>query len=406
MSKQLNKQSNQTTLWRGIYGGIIGALLVVSLFGLVWVGLLNDQHAQLIHSQESMMEFESVITKIVSDTQDAVVSVGNFQQPSDGFSSFSFGEGGLQIEDIDREPVLMGSGSGVIYRIEGEDAYVVTNNHVVEGATSLQVTLADGTDEEAELVGTDQLSDIAVLKINSAHVEKVLEFADSSQVQVGQLALAIGSPIGRDFASSVTQGIISGLDRTLEVDTDGNQQPDWEMTLMQTDAAINPGNSGGALVDSQGKLVGINSSKLAASAIEGMGFAIPSNDVQDIIAQLEENGQVIRPVLGVSTYNLSSFTIETRVENLKLPEDMTDGALVAEIQPGSSAEKAGLEFLDVITAINGEPVQDGQSLKRNLYQYQVGDTITVSLYREGELMDVEVTLEAAMDTTMQGIGEQ
>lgn len=387
------KKQSKNRFISGVVTAILAIALVISL-----VFNVSKQQPQDVQSQQSMMEFEEVITGIVDNTQGSVVSVANYQVDQSG--NLVWGPRGLEVQDIEQEPVLAGTGSGVIYRLDGDYAYVVTNNHVIDGYETLEVTLADGTTVQAEEVGSDLLSDLAVLRIQGVEVENPIEFADSDQVQVGQLAIAIGSPIGLNFSSSVTQGIVSGLDRTIPVDHNSDGRPDWEMVLMQTDAAINPGNSGGALVNSQGQLIGINSSKFAASAIEGMGFAIPSNDVQDIITQLEENGEVIRPVLGISNYSLYEFTQETRINDFNLPEDLTEGTVVVRVQDGSAAEVAGLQVFDVITEINGEAVTDAQSLKQLLYQYQIGDTIELGFYRNGEFNTVSVELTEAQETSM------
>ncbi|MFL2130569.1 S1C family serine protease [Ruoffia sp. FAM 20858] len=405
--KKKNQQTEtpSSSFWRSVFGGIMGTVLVLSLVGVLGFGLLSDDQPTA-YSQEDLIEFESTITQTVQDTQEAVVSVGNYQSvQTNPFGQRGYVEGqGLQLEDIQQEPILVGTGSGVIYKVDGEIAYVVTNNHVIDGHDSLEVTLNDGTQIEATEVGSDALSDLAVLQISSESVTDVIEFANSDEIQVGSIAIAIGSPLdSATFASTVTQGIVSGLNRSLQIDTDGDGAEDWEMTLLQTDAAINPGNSGGALVNSSGQLIGINSSKIATSTVEGMGFAIPSNDVTQIIEQLEANGEVIRPVLGTTTVNLNYFALETRVQDLGLAEDMTDGAVVIDVAANSSAEAAGIEQFDVITAINDEPVTDGQVLRQLLYEYQVGDTITLTLIRGGEEQQIDVTLEASPTTNTQPV---
>lgn len=398
MKKNNQPTENQSShFWRSVFGGIMGTVLVLSLVSVLGFGLLRNNQPTA-YSQEDLIEFESTITQTVQETQEAVVSVGNYQTiQSNPFGQRGYIEGqGLQLEDIQQEPVLVGTGSGVVYKVDGDTAYVVTNNHVIAGHDSLEVTLADGTQIEATEVGSDLLSDLAVLQISSESVTDVIEFANSDDTQVGSIAIAIGSPLDSStFASTVTQGIVSGLNRSLPIDTDGDGTEDWEMTLLQTDAAINPGNSGGALVNSNGQLIGINSSKIATSTVEGMGFAIPSNDVQQIIEQLEANGEVVRPVLGTTTVNLNYFALETRVQDLGLAEDMTDGTVVVDVMANSSAAAAGVEQFDVITAINDEPVTDGQVLRQLLYKYQVGDTVTLTVIRGGEEQQVEVTLDAA-----------
>ncbi|XJS10791.1 S1C family serine protease [Aerococcaceae bacterium WGS1372] len=390
------KKEHNNKFWQSVFGGILGTVLALSIVSFFGFGLLNNQQTTA-YSQEDLIEFESTITQTVENTRDAVVSVGNYQViQNNSLNGFNYFQGqGLQIDDIQQEPILAGSGSGVIYKVDGDTAYVVTNNHVIDGYDSLEVTLSDGTQVEATEVGSDALSDLAVLQISSENVTDTIEFANSDDILVGSIAVAIGSPLSSDtFASTVTQGIVSGLNRSLPVDTDGDGAEDWEMTLLQTDAAINPGNSGGALVNSRGQLIGISSSKIASSQVEGMGFAIPSNEVQQIIERLETDGEVIRPVLGTSTVNLNYFALQTRVEDLGLAEDMTDGVVVAEVAPNSSAANAGIQKLDVITAINDEAVTDGQSLRQLLYQYQVGDTVTITVIREGKEMQIDTTLEA------------
>lgn len=397
------KKENRSKFWQSVFGGILGTVLVLSIISIFGFGLLNNNEPTTAYSQVDLIEFEETVTKTVEDTRDAVVSVGNYQVvQSGGYGQFDFIQGqGLQLDDIQQEPILVGSGSGVIYKVDGDTAYVVTNNHVIDGYDSLEVTLSDGTQVEATEVGSDALSDLAVLQISSENVTDTIEFANSDDILVGSIAIAIGSPLSStEFASTVTQGIVSGLNRSLPVDTDGDGTSDWEMNLLQTDAAINPGNSGGALVNSKGQLIGISSSKIASDQVEGMGFAIPSNDVQDIIQRLETDGQVIRPVLGTSTYNLNYFATETRVNDFGLAEDMTDGVVVAEVARNSSADNAGIQQLDIITAINGETVTDGQSLRQLLYQYQVGDTVSLTVIRDGEEIQVDTTLEAQQTSNL------
>ncbi|WP_419775156.1 trypsin-like peptidase domain-containing protein [Ignavigranum ruoffiae] len=362
---------------------------------LLGVNLNMDDSQKTAGARQNLSDFESVIVDTVSKTSDAVVSVENYQLAGTSgtmYGDFFGSDGGINLDKFDAEPQLAGSGSGVVYKIDGDKAYIVTNNHVIENNDSLEVQMADGQKTEASLVGTDKLSDIAVLTIPAKYAKTTLEFANSDDLQVGSLAIAIGSPVGEDFATSVTQGIISGLNRKVSVDTDGDQNPDWDMTLIQTDAAINPGNSGGALVNTQGQLIGINSSKFASTAIEGMGFAIPINDVKNIVSQLEEKGEVERPALGIQMWDLAQVSIESRTNILKLAEDQVDGVIVMRIQSQSAAETAGLQQYDVITGINDETVTDAMNLKEVLYQYKVGDTIKLKIIREGKEQTIDVKL--------------
>jgi serine protease Do len=237
-------------------------------------------------------------------------------------------------------------------------------------------------------------TDLAVLEIDSEAVSATAEFGDSENLTVGEPAIAIGSPLGTNFASSVTSGIISATGRTVPVDTNMDGENDWEMTAIQTDAAINPGNSGGPLVNIAGQVVGINSMKISSSTIEGMGFAIPSNDALDIINQLEQDGEVIRPVIGVAMVDLSMVSPQQQEAILNLPEDVTGGVVIAEVQPNSSADEAGLESNDVIVSFNGEEVANGIELRQEIYDTEIGDEVEIEFYRDGELQSVTLTLQS------------
>ena len=224
-------------------------------------------------------------------------------------------------------------------------------------------------------------------------VSTVAEFGDSDSLTVGEPAIAIGSPLGSDYATTVTQGIISGLNRSVSVDIDGDSTYDWVANVIQTDAAINPGNSGGALLNAAGQVIGINSMKVSDSSVEGMGFAIPANDVQTIIAELEANGQVIRPELGVSMVDLNRVSLEYQSQTLKLPTDVTEGVYIAEVAVGSAAEAAGLQADDVIVGFNGEPVTDSASFRQALYSQEPTASVEISYFRNGELQETTVQLQ-------------
>lgn len=274
-------------------------------------------------------------------------------------------------------------GSGVIYKKSGNSAYIVTNNHVVKGSNALQVILSNGRKVDASLVGSDSATDLAVLKINSANVKTVAEFGNSNSIAAGQDVLAIGSPMGSEYANTVTKGIISAKSRTLKSGTDGTLT-----SVIQTDAAINSGNSGGPLINMAGQVIGINSMKLAGSSdgssVEGMGFAIPSNEVVKIINQLIKNGKISRPSLGISMIDLSRVTTDQQQSVLKLPSSITKGVVIMDVQSGSNAQTAGLEQYDVITKLGDTKITNTSSLKSALYKYKVGDTTKVTYYRDGQ----------------------
>ena len=335
-------------------------------------------------------------TQAVEKVQDAVVSVINYQtQSSDSLSSI-FGN----IESSD-ELAVAGEGSGVIYKKDGDTAYIVTNNHVISGAEKIDILLASGEKLSGELVGADTYSDIAVIKIAADKVTTIAEFANSDTIKVGETAIAIGSPLGSVYANTVTQGIISSLSRTVTSQTEDGQT--ISTNAIQTDAAINPGNSGGPLINIQGQVIGINSSKITSSsvsssgvAIEGMGFAIPSNDVVQIINQLETNGKVTRPALGVQMVNLTDLST-SQLEKAGLANtDLTSGVLIVSTQSGLPAD-GKFEPYDVIIEIDGETIENKSDLQSELYKHQIGDTITVTYYRNNKKMTVDIKLTHSTD---------
>ena len=382
-----------------VVGSLTGGALILSGLALqnVVTPTASQNQTDTVQAQGTASEFEETIMKAVEKAKDSVVSIQNYQKESQQNNLYGYGTGGenqVDLEDPSASQKLAGEGSGVIYKIDGDTAYLVTNNHVVENADSLKVKLADGTTEDGELVGRDAVSDLAVVKISSKNVKSAIKFADSDATKVGSIAIAIGSPLGSKFSNSVTQGIISGQSRIVPMDRNKDGQADIETTLIQTSAAINPGNSGGALLNKDGDLVGINSSKFSNVDVEGMGFAIPSKEVQRVIAQLEKDGKVTRPFIGISQNDLANITSRSKTEILKLKSDQTDGVVVTDTVKGSPAETAGLKKYDVITKIGDKEIKNILELRRELYAYNVGDKVELTVLREGKETKVQVTLGA------------
>ncbi|WZX99876.1 trypsin-like peptidase domain-containing protein [Bacillus sp. FSL W7-1360] len=376
------------------FGGAIigGALVLIASPVMSSLGLGMNDEKQSSQLPETTIEsgsgdvinvdIRSAVTEIVSKVSDAVVGVINLQ------------EAGVFGSEASSE---QGTGSGVIYKKAGDNAFVVTNQHVIAGASEVEVALTDGKRVPARVVGEDQLMDLAVLEIEGKHVDTVAKFGNSDDLQVGEPAIAIGNPLGLEFAGSVTQGIISAKERSIPVDLNGNGQIDWNAEVLQTDAAINPGNSGGPLINMNGEVIGINSMKIDGDA-EGLGFAIPSAIVQPILADLEEHGEVRRPALGITLRALNEIPSSYWQETFKLPEDVTGGIVVIGVAPNSSADKAGLKERDVIVEVEGEAVQSGQELRKILYaEKSIGDKVTLTFYREGKKETVEATLIEQQD---------
>ncbi|MBR6860651.1 MAG: trypsin-like peptidase domain-containing protein [Acidaminococcaceae bacterium] len=269
-----------------------------------------------------------------------------------------------------------GYGSGVIYDKSG---LIVTNNHVVDGASEIIVSLADGRSAQGKVLGTDAATDLAVVKIDLDNLP-VAEFGDSSTVQVGEPAIAIGNPLGMEFRGSVTVGIISALNRSVEIG-------EKKFTLFQTDAAINPGNSGGALVNADGEIIGINSAKIGVSNVEGMGFAIPINNVKPIIKELAAKGRVAHPYVGASL-------IDKDIANhYGFDMDLHDGLFIMKLSKGGPLARSGARTGDIITEFNGVKVHTVAALRDEIAKHQVGDQVNITILRNETQMTLAVTLQ-------------
>lgn len=309
------------------------------------------------------VDVTSQVTEVVGNVQNTVVGVVNIQNQN------IFGNQRTQ----------GGTGSGVIYKKEGDHAYIVTNHHVIQGASNVEIVLNNEEQIEAELLGSDMYTDLAVLRVPAGEVPNAIEFGSSESLQVGEPVIAIGNPLGLQFAGSVTQGIISGKERLIPVDFDQNGVVDWQAEAIQTNAAINPGNSGGALVNLDGQLVGINSMKISNPNVEGLGFAIPIDHAIPIIEQLEEDGAVTRAFLGISPYSLSDIATYHWQNTLNLPKDVEAGVVVANVDNGTPAAQAGLEQYDVIVEFDGEPINNSLDLRKYLYnETEAGEQIEIT----------------------------
>lgn len=405
MSDQNQKQrKTKNKFWLKVAGvGLVAGLIGGGLS--LGIGNVIENHVQTASTNvpagssksggtkvnKNKANLSNQATKAYDSTKDAVVSVINKQEVQSSNQGIMGMFGGQTSGDSSSSDGSQNSGklqtasegSGVIYKKSGNSAYIVTNNHVVKGSNALQVILSNGRKVDASLVGSDSATDLAVLKINSANVKTVAEFGNSNSIAAGQDVLAIGSPMGSEYANTVTKGIISAKSRTLKSGTDGTLT-----SVIQTDAAINSGNSGGPLINVAGQVIGINSMKLAGSSdgssVEGMGFAIPSNEVVKIINQLIKNGKISRPSLGISMIDLSRVTTDQQQSVLKLPSSITKGVVIMDVQSGSNAQTAGLEQYDVITKLGDTKITNTNSLKSALYKYKVGDTTKVTYYRDGQ----------------------
>ena len=351
----------------------------------------QEKEAGETQVSEVKVSVESDITEAVKEVENSVVTIINKQRAQDPLSQFGIENPQDTYEEGDLDEA--GTGSGAVYRTDGDQAFVFTNNHVVAGSDAIEVMFSDGEIVEAEIVGADEYTDLAVLSIDAEHVESVAEFGDSKELTLGEPAIAVGSPLGGDFALSVTSGVVSGVNRTVPVDNDRDGTIDWEMTAIQTDAAINPGNSGGPLVNVNGQVIGINSMKISSNVVEGMGFAIPSNDAVSIINELETNGEINRPVLGVSLLDSNLLNDQQIAEITGSNEPIDQGAIVVEVASDSAADEADIQAGDVFTSFNGEPVINSMELKQAVYTTRIGDTVEAEIIRDGEPMTVSITMK-------------
>ena len=272
-----------------------------------------------------------------------------------------------------------GVGSGVIFKNDGGDSYIVTNNHVISGAKELVVSLPDGRSLKGKLVGADEMTDLAVVKVGDGKLPTA-KFGDSDKIVVGEPAIAIGNPMGLEFQGSVTSGVISALNRTLDIS-------DKRVKLLQTDAAINPGNSGGALVNADGEVIGINSAKVAANGVEGMGFAIPINTVQTVIDSLMTKGYVARPYLGVSVFDPETagrYGYQLNIDK---------GVYVFQLTLNGPCGKAGLQRGDIILKLDDKETNSVSDLRAKVAEHKVGDTVKVTYDRNGKQQNADVVLE-------------
>lgn len=284
---------------------------------------------------------------------------------------------------------LIGTGTGFVYKKDDTNGYIITNHHVIDGATTVKVLNNNGQEVEAKVLGSDEYADIAVLSVEASSVMQVAEIGESSASEIGDTVFTVGSPLGTDYIGTVTKGILSGKDRTVEVSLSDNNS--FMMEVLQTDAAINPGNSGGPLVNINGEVIGVNSMKLVEDKIEGMGFAIPIELVMSAVERLEKGEKIERPLIGASLMDADN-TYGLFYNKILLDDKVTSGAVIVSVEDGYPAKTANLQKGDAIIELNGTKVKNTAHFRSLLYKYSIGDTITLKINRNGEEKDVKVTL--------------
>lgn len=284
---------------------------------------------------------------------------------------------------------LYSTGTGFVYKEDDNNGYLITNHHVIENGNKFIITLSEGEETEATLLGSDEYSDIAVLKIPKESVKQVAKLGESANMEIGDTVFTVGSPMGKEYIGTVTKGILSGKNRTVKV-TSGNNGLILE--VLQTDAAINPGNSGGPLVNINGEVIGVNSMKLVEDRIEGMGFAIPMEIVSTLIDKLEKGERIERPLIGIEMADIdNAFTLYR--QGIIIPDDVDQGVVVVKVSENYPAGKAGLKKGDIILSINDTQIEDSIHFKYLLYKYNIGDEITIKYFRDNKIQETKLKLD-------------
>ena len=397
---------------KGIFTVVLSVLLSgLTAFGIVKAADMNggaannllDSEGQVVKTVNLSLSDYPDFTFAAEHAVEAVVYVKvtvrtqqQQYQMSDPFFRFFFGDEYDQ-QPQTRERVQQGSGSGVIIRPDG---YIVTNNHVVAGASEIEVTLNDNRSFNATVVGTDPATDVALIKIDAAELPTI-EFYDSDKIRLGEWVLAIGSPMGEELRSTITAGIVSAKGRQMP-----NYKGEFKIeSFIQTDAAVNPGNSGGALVNKEGKLVGINTAIVSTTgSYAGYSFAVPSNIVSKVVSDLLDFGSVKRAKLGISMINVDAIKnsedvrkqLEINLDDLKLSTN--EGVYIGEVVKGGAADLAGIKKGDVLVAIDGAKVKNGAAVQEKVNNFHPGDKTTLTIIRKGETRNVTVELQGSDDT--------
>lgn len=358
-----------------VLGAVIGSLLTVLLLGGLFAAfVLPRVNTGALASAASSGDPYDRIVQAAASVRPAVVSVVNHR---------TAGETTLENAAL---------GSGVVFQKQGGKAYIITNHHVIAGAEELEAVLTDGTRLKAKAVGSDLITDIAVLEVDAGKVRAVAKIGNSDQLDLGETVIALGNPLG--LGDTLTSGIVSYPKRIMPVSLNEDGVYDWEQQVIQTDAAINEGNSGGALVDLDGRLIGINTMKIASTGVEGIGFAIPVNQVMATAGELLESGRISRPYLGVYSLDLSNPyapMAEDQVDKLKLPSGVDKGVVVLESL--GPAKDAGIKLNDVIVGFDNRSIDSTLMLRKYLYGYKkIGEKMSISYYRDGKKQKATVTL--------------
>lgn len=349
--KNNTKENLKLTLFLVVtfFVGVLGTIVVYKYYPGV--------EKEVVEKREVNITSNDSISESVDKIYDAVLVVETFKGNS-----------------------LYSTGTGFVYKTDDNYGYIITNCHVVDGGSSVKVLDNNGNEIEATVLGSDEYVDIAVLRIDKKYVLQVAEIGSSSEAKLGDTVFTVGTPLGTEYQGTVTKGILSGKNRSVEVEL--NSGGTYVMEVLQTDAAINPGNSGGPLVNINGEVIGVNSLKLVEDEVEGMGFAIPIEFVMSAVEYLEQGKEIERPVFGVTIIDSNNIYALYQY-GIKL-DDNIEGIVVIEVEEGYPAQEIGLTKGDVITEVNGTKITDTADFRTELYKYNIGDEITIKYVRDGK----------------------
>ena len=349
---------------------IILYIIIAFLLGLITMFILKDK--VITNTEESV---KKIVTTTLEEQSDLKKGINNIYEAT------------VYIE-VSNSRGAISSGSGFIYK----DGYILTNYHVIENGTSYKIIMSDNSEVEAKYVNGDEYYDIAVLKIESKS-KKIATLGDSSSIELGDTVFTVGAPLGKEYKGTITKGIVSGTNRMVSVELSSGT---YLMEVIQTDASINSGNSGGPICNINGDVIGITSSKLKGTGVEGMGFAIPINLVKELLTDMESGKKIERPYLGIQLADLNnSFSLQYYY-NIKIGKDVTFGAVLSYVESGKSADKAGLKLGDVIIEMDGVKIEDTSYFRYQLYKHKIGDKVKVKYYRDNKIHETTIELNEAI----------
>lgn len=360
IKQKINKKEN-SNFWQKNKNVLISIIITfaicLGIFGLFYNYYLKNLIVEKTKLEKSVTVTDTGIADAVEKVYDSVVTIETYVNNR-----------------------AYASGTGFVFKTEGDKAYILTNSHVISNSNSVKVTFTNNKQVTADVVGSDDYSDIAVLSVNKDDILLIAETGSSEDMRVGDTTFAVGAPIDSSIYSwSVTRGILSGKDRLVEVTSSDNKST-YVMEVLQTDTAINSGNSGGPLCNSNGQVIGITNMKLASSQIEGIGFAIPIEEALKYAESIISGKQISRPYLGITIYDATNYYSNTR------------GIYIEYVEQNSAADKAGLQKGDKILEVNGKEVSNSSYFKHELYKYDVGEQITIKVERNGKEKEIKITL--------------